>query len=439
MGRATTRRQFLGSSLGASVGFWVGAHNAGAWTRPRSANDKLNIAIVGVANRGAANLDGVKDENIVALCDIDENYLAAAQAQFPGAKTFHDFRRLLDMDGIDAVVVSTPDHTHAPATMGALQSGRHVYCEKPLTHSVHEARLITETARKTGLATQMGTQIHAENNYRRVVEVIRSGAIGDVYEAHAWVGKGWADGRRPAEKPPVPKHIHFDLWLGPAPKRPYHPNYLPANWRRFWDFGGGTLADMGCHYIDVIFWALDLDHPVKVESDGPPVHPEGTPNGQRVHWSFPGRGDRPPVRLGWHDAGRRPEALKEHGLPEWGSAVLFLGEKGQMLCDYGRYQLFPEDKFEGFEPPAPTIPNSIGHHREWIEACKNGTPTLCHFGYSGPLTETVLLGNIAYRAGTPIEWDAKTMKVSGSTKAQALIERPYREGWSLGRQKEVIR
>ncbi|MEQ8767334.1 MAG: Gfo/Idh/MocA family oxidoreductase [Planctomycetota bacterium] len=425
----STRRQFLQTSLGAGVGFWVGARTA--YSLPRSANEKLNLAIVGVANRGRDNLAGVRDENIVALCDIDDNYLAAAHEQFPKAKVFNDFRKLLDSDGIDAVVVSTPDHTHAPAAMGALRSGRPVYCEKPLTHTVWEARQLTNAAKETGLATQMGTQIHAGDNYRRVVEVIRSGAIGNVTEAHAWVGKGWADGRRGQGNPPVPKHIHWDLWLGPAKERPYHPSYLPANWRKHWDFGGGTLADMGCHYIDVIFWALDLDYPHKVEAEGPPVHPEGCPNALSVSWSFPGQGDRPPVKLGWHDAGRRPEAFEELGLPQWGDGVLFIGDKGHMLCDYNQYRLFPEEKFQDFQPPEQTIPQSIGHHREWIEACKTGSPTLCHFGYSGPLTETVLLGTVAYRAGTPIEWDPKTLKVKGSDKAQALIQNEYREGWSL--------
>ena len=214
--------------------------------------------------------------------------------------------------------------------------------------------------------------------------------------AHVWVGKTWSGGDRPKETPPVPGRLHWDLWLGPAPERPYHPTYLPANWRRWWDFGSGTLGDMACHYMDLPFWALDLKHPLSAEAEGPPVHPETTPSWMIVRYEFPSRGDMPPVNLTWYDGGKRPELFSQGKLPRWGDGVLFVGDKGMLLADYDRYVLLPEADFKDFRPPAPSIAKSIGHHNEWIDACKTGRPTTCNFGYSGALTEAVLLGAVAY-------------------------------------------
>jgi len=328
-------------------------------------------------------------------------------------------------------VVATPDHTHAVAAVMAMKAGFHVYCEKPLAHDIHEAQVMAATAVEERRATQMGTQIHAGSNYRRVVEVIRSGAIGPVKECHAWVGKSWSGGERPLETPPVPPHVRYDLWLGPAPERPYHSTYLPANWRRWWDFGGGTLADMGCHYLDLIHWALDLTVPAAVEAEGPPVHPETTPPWLIVHFDHPQRGSLPPVRVTWHDGGKRPRLFEEDKLPEWGDGVLFVGEKGMLLADYGKYVLLPEETFKGFKPPVRFIPDSIGHHEEWILAVKTGAATTCNFGYGSMLTETVLLGNVAYRAGKRIEWDRASMKVTNFPEANRYLRRDYRTGWSL--------
>lgn len=414
----------------------------------RSPNEKLNVAMVGVAHRAAENLKEVSGENIVALCDVDDLYLDAAMAKFPAAARYNDFRKMLERNDIDAVVVATPDHTHAVAASAAMKSGRPVYCEKPLTHSVYEARFLQELAAKTGLPTQMGTQIHARDNYRRVVEAVRSGAIGPVHEAHVWVAKDWAGGDPPTDKPPVPPNLHWDLWLGPAPERPYSPRYVPQHWRRWWDFGGGTLADMGCHYTDLVFWALNLKYPLSVRTTAPePAKSDGAGKDLSVEWEFPARPDdgipMPALRLTWHDGDARPGQLADYGLsgsgPEtapgtvWGSGVLFVGSKGAIVADYDRMALLPKDRFEGWQPPPQTIPASIGHHQEWIQACKGGARPLCSFDYSGPLTETILLGNLAYRSapGERLAWDAAALRVTNHDGANAFVRREYRAGWSL--------
>jgi len=272
MSTQPNRRAFLKQTALGTAGLWL-APKASAAARKISPNEKLNIGVIGVANRGGDNLNGVGGENIVALCDIDDKFLAGAAQKFPSAKTYNDFRRLLDQKEIDAVVVSTPDHTHAIATLRALKSGRHVYCEKPLAHTISEARIVTETARKLKRVTQIGTQIHAERNYRRVVELVQSGTIGPVREVHVWVSAKYGNRERPKDSRPVPEHLHYDLWLGPAEYRPYHPDYLPFNWRHWWAFGGGALADFGCHFMDLPHWALGLRDPLAVEVlDFPPIH-----------------------------------------------------------------------------------------------------------------------------------------------------------------------
>jgi predicted dehydrogenase len=425
------RRSFLKKTAAASLAFAAPAIHVRGSVGPKSPNEKLNIGVVGTAHRAAANIQGTQGENIVALCDIDERYLGEAQGRFPSAKTYHDFRKMLEQPGIDAVVVSTADHVHAPASVMAMKMGKHCYCEKPLAHNVYEARVVAETAKKMKVATQMGTQIHAEDNYRRVVELIQSGAIGPVRDVHVWCGKTWSGGDRPKETPEVPSYLHWDLWLGPAPERPYHPTYLPANWRRWWDFGSGTLGDMACHYMDLPFWALDLRHPTLVASEGPPVHPETTPAWLIVRYEFPQRGKMPARKLTWYDHDKRPELLAKQELPKWDSGVLFVGDEGMLLADYGRRKLYPEDKFKDFKAPEPTIPKSIGHHAEWIKACKEGTPTTCSFDYSGALTESVLLGNAAFRAGQKLDWDGANLKATNCPSAEQYLRREYRKGWTL--------
>lgn len=424
-----SRRRFLQQSALFGAGAFISSR--AGFARTLSPNDKLNIGVVGVAGRGGDDLQGVSSQNIVALCDVDDNNLDAAMAKYPKAARYNDFRKLLDRNDLDAVVVGTPDHTHAPITVMALKAGLHVYCEKPLTHSVAEARIVAETARKHKRVTQIGTQIHAGDNYRRVVELVKSGAIGPVREVFVWLGGGMSAGDRPTETPPVPTSLHYDLWLGPSPYRPYSPDYVPFNWRKWWDFGNGMLGDFGCHYMDLPYWALDLKYPTSIESQGPPVHPESTPAWQIVKYEFPERGALPAVTLTWYHGGKRPEISNAGELAKWGNAVLFVGEKGMLVADYDNRKLLPEGKFADFTPPAPFIPNSIGHHEEWIQACKTGGPTTCSFDYSGPLTETALLGNVAYRAGCKLDWDAEHLKAKNCPDAEKLIQPKYRKGWHL--------
>ena len=424
------RRDFLKrSALAGSTLVGCGFFSSRTAMASKSPNEKLNIGVIGTANQARFTIGNLGGENIVALCDIDENYLGQAAADFPKATKYADFRKLLEQKDIDAVTVCTPDHIHAPATIMALRLGKHVYCEKPLTHSVYEARLVAQAAASAKTATQMGTQIHAGDNYRRVVEVIQSGAIGPVREVHTWAGRAWGGGDRPKEMPPVPPTLHWDLWLGPAPERPYHPTYLPANWRKWWDFGGGNIADMACHHMDLPFWALQLRGPTVIETKGPPVHPETCPLGLVVTYEFPSRGDLPPVKLTWYDGDRIPAAI--HGLPTGGGGNLFVGERGKLWADYGGFKLYPESDFVGYQPPKPTIANSIGHHAEWLLAAKTGSPTTCNFDYSGALTEAVLLGNVAYRTGQRLEWDAKDLKATNCPDAERFLRREYRKGWEL--------
>ena len=424
-----TRRELLQQTALAGVGYWVATRPA--FAQSKSPNEKLHIGVIGVSGQGGGDMNQVADQAIVALCDAHESRAGEARQKFSKAKFYADFRKMLDQKGIDAVMVGTPDHIHAPATVAALRSGRHVFCEKPLTHSVYEARRVIETARETGKVTQMGTQIHARGNYRRVVEALRTGVLGPVREVHVWVGRGWNAGNRPAESLPVPEGLHYDLWIGPAPFRDYHAKLLPGEWRRWWDFGGGTLGDMGCHYMDLPHWALHLTAPVTVEAEGPEVNPDGCPSWLVVRYQHPARGTLPPVKLTWYHGRKRPPHFAAGKLPKWGDGVLFVGDKGMMLADYNRYVLLPEKNFEGYKPPTPFIPDSIGHYREWVEACKGRGRTLCHFGYSGPLTETVLLGNVAFRTGKKLEWDAANLRATNAPEADKFLRRDYRAGWTL--------
>ncbi len=427
MTRPISRRRVL-KTLSVGVGFW--SFGVAPSRADKSPNEKLNIACIGVGNRGAANVAGVRSENIAYLCDVDDRQGGKTFQQYPKAKKYYDFRRLLDKEHkhIDAVVVSTPDHTHAPATAMALQLGKPVYCEKPLTHTVFEARRVAQLAQQAKVATQMGTQIHAGENYRRVVEIIQAGTIGPVHEVHVWVAKAWGGGDRPKQTPPVPKTLKWDLWLGPAPYRPYHPAYVPFNWRRWWDFGNGTLGDMACHYMDLPFWALGLRHPETIQAQRSPLHPETCPLGLQVEYHYPARGNQPPVKLIWYDGNRIPKTLFGHKMP--GAGVMFVGKEGQMYANYSTYRLFPEEKFRGFEPPPRTIPRSMGHHREWIHACKTGASTTCHFGYAGPLTEAVLLGVVAFRSGQKLRWNHQEF-TTGNDQADRMLHKEYRSGWKL--------
>ncbi len=434
MSRTTNRRGFLKSSALAGVGYWVAASSAAAHSQ--SPNEKLNIGVIGVHSRGAANTEAVASENIVALCDVDENYLAEAAQKYPRATTCIDWRKLLDQRDVDAVIVSTAEHTHAPASLMAMKRGMHVYCEKPLAHTVQEARMMRDVSKQMKVATQMGTQIHATDNYRRVVELIQSGVIGPVHEAHSWVEQGIEGPRsRPPDAAPVPAKFHWDLWLGPAPLRPYHPCYFEKrslSWQNWWDFGNGALGDMGSHIIDLPFWALELQSPTTVASEGPlPVRPETYPDGLKVRWEHPARGNRPPLTLTWYDGKQWPKSPEGVDLSKWHLGTMFIGEIGILVADYSHYVLLPEAQFKDFKAPQPWIGPSLGHHQEWIHACKTGEPTLCNFDYSGALVEHNLLGTVAFRTGKRLEWDAEHLQATNCPGADQFIRKSYREGWTL--------
>lgn len=440
-----TRREFLGASAGLAAGVTLSAPR---YLRARDVHNKLNIAVIGTGGRGAGNLGAVGSENIVAVCDVNRGSLGRAAKLHPKARQTNDYRKLYDHSReFDAVVVSTCEHTHAFATLPALHMGKHVYCEKPLTHSIWEARVIREAAAKAKVATQMGIQIHAGENYRRVVELIQTGAIGPVREVHVWVSRSWGlqsaeDAKkyrdilhvteRPKESVKPPADLDWDLWLGPAPYRPFHPVYVPGpKWYRWWDFGSGTMSDLGSHWNDLPFWALKLKAPITVEASGPKPHPELAPASMQATYEYAARDGMPAVRMTWYQGVNKPKIWTEKKIPQWNDGALFIGDKGMLLSDYGRHVLLPEKEFADFKRPKPFIPRSPGHHAEWLEACKTGKPTTCNFEYSGWLTEANHLGNVAYRVGKKLTWDAEAMKASNCPEADAIIRREYRKGWKL--------
>jgi predicted dehydrogenase len=421
---------------------------APAILRGQNLNEKLDVAVIGAGGRGGSNLSSVSSENIVALCDVNANNLEAASRKFPKASTYSDFRKLFDKEKhLDAVVVSTCEHTHAFATMLALKAKKHVYCEKPLTHNIWEARKIREAAVEAKVATQMGIQIHATDNYRRVVEIIQSGAIGPVSEAHVWVNRAWGwqspeDAARnkdivnvldrPDKADPVPTGLDWDLWLGPAPERSFNNVYFPGpKWYRWWDFGNGTMSDLGSHWNDLPFWALKLQAPLTIESSGPPPHPEIAPASMSATYEYAARGEMPPVKVTWHQGDSKPKIWKRGEIPKWDSGVLFIGAKGMMLADYAKYKLLPEEKFNDFQVPPQTLPRVKGHHEEWIECCKTGRQPSANFEYSGWLTEANHLGNVAFRVGKKLQWNPAKLEATNAPEANRFIHRTYREGWNL--------
>jgi len=447
MANHLTRRKFLRQaaltgSAAAAAGTFVGP----AVSAPRSPNDKLDVAVIGPGGRGGANLQGVSGENIVALCDVDERRAAGAFKKFPKAKKYRDFRRMLtELDKqIDAVVVSTPDHTHAVASVMAMKMGKHCYCEKPLTWCVQEARVVRRTAAQQKVATQMGNQGTASAGLRSGVKVLQAGIIGKVREIHVWSDRpwdGWAQGKeRPKDKPPVPAGLDWDLWLGPTPKRPYHPEYVPTHWRMWQEFGTGALGDMGCHTMNLPAWAMKLENPTSIEAESSTMNDDTYPKWSTVRWEFPARGELPPVKVTWHDGwafgGKRPPPEWLDGKPLTKNGALLIGEKGKFYqtCAFGtQWMLLPEDKFRGNADVAVIreATKGVDHHKEWIAGCKVGLPTKSNFDYAGRLAETVLLGNVALRVGKRIEWDAEKMQVKDCPEAVPLINRPFRDGWTL--------
>jgi predicted dehydrogenase len=428
-----SRRKFVGFGLASAL--------APSVVRGKSPNGKLNMGIIGSGGRGGANLNGVKAENIHTLCDINRKTLEAVQKRFNGAKTTTDWREVVSNPDIDAVVISTADHHHAPAAIAAMRAGKHVYCEKPLAHTVQEARWMQEEYAKAKgkIATQMGTQIHAGGSYRRAVELIQAGAIGRVKEAHVWCSRSIRDVEQAVlEKQAVPDYFDWDVWLGPAADRAYNEGYWKGgnlNWNRRWEFGNGVPGDMGSHLIDLAWWALKLRSPTKISSQGPAPDSIGAAPWQEITWQHPDD-----LKVVWYHGPegmkRRSEVLQpmvgnDTKISKWGIGVAFVGENGVLVSDYGKNILSPSSKFKDYQRPEQSIAPSAGHYNEWLKACRGEGETLCNFDYSGSLIEHNLLGNVAHRAGQTLEWDAQNFKITNDEAANKLLTKEYRKGWEI--------
>ena len=451
-----SRRSFLTTAAalaGATSGRKVLA-GSGLAPRRLQPSDRVALAVVGAGGRGADNIrDAVAaGAQIVALCDCDEQNAAASFAQYPDARKYRDWRRLLDTEkAIDAVLVATPDHNHAIVSIAAMKLGKHVYCEKPLARSIWEVRQMAATATASRVATQMGTQGHAYEGTRRAVEVMRAGLLGEVTELHVWTDRPagwWPQGvLRPADTPPVPATLDWDVWLGPAPERPYNPAYVPFKWRGFWDFGTGAIGDMGIHNLDTAFWGLELGTPTRVAvrecSPGmnSPETKDTAPLWSIMDLEFPARGSRPAVKMTWYDGGKLPppELFQGQKLITRDGGSLIIGSKGTLFTrtwhggenDADMFVLLPRDRFADVTLPAPTLPRTPSHHREWLDACRGLAKTQSPFEYAAVLTESLLLGNLALRTGQPVEWDAAAMRVTNNAAAAAFVRPEFRKGWSL--------
>ncbi len=435
-----SRRRFLAAGAAATT---AGLESLAHAYPIRSANEKLNIAMVGVGKGGVGgvlNLPRMARENIVAMCDIDEQYAGPNFEKYPKAKRWTDFRRMLDRQkDIDAVVVSTPDHSHAVIAITAMRHGKHVYCEKPLARCIGEVRRMREAARETKVATQMGNHGTYEPSFRRAVEIIQSGAIGQVTQVHTWSDRPlsfWKQSvARPKNTPPVPAHLGWDLFLGPAPVRPYHPIYHPFTWRGWWDFGTGVLGDIICHTVNMAYLALDLQYPTRISTRSEGLMAETAPKWAEMVFEFPARGKQPPVTVTWYESGRKPPMGLALGEPLPGNGALLIGDKGRLLQTdmYGAYhKLLPANRYADYTPPAQTLPRArIGHQQEWIDSAKTGSPTMANFEYAGRLTEAFLVGNVALRTGQTLEWDGESMKATNCPEAQRFVHPEYRKGWSL--------
>jgi predicted dehydrogenase len=426
------RRSWLKTNALLASGVWLGTGLRQATAG--SALEKLNIACIGIGGRGAANVDGVAklNQNLIALCDVDEQRAGNMYERFPQAKKYGDFRKMYDdlEQQIDAVVISTPDHAHFHPSYRALEMGKHLYLEKPMAHDINEVRRLTNLAEEKKVATQLGVQRHTIENMHRVVELIKAGAIGRVSEVHCWIDSDRGMPKIPTDKPPVPKTLDWDLWLGPAKERSYHSTYAPYGWRFWWDFGTGETGNWGCHILDIPFWALDLKYPQRVSGSGPQVDAETTPKTMASQLVFAATASRPEVTLHWSQVKGGPEILRKHQLPAKNNNTLFIGSDGMLLCGFSQRKLYPEEKFASYESPEKSIPNSPGFYREWIDACNGGEPATCHFGYSGPLSESVLLGNVAYRSQTEFNWDAEKL-IASNDQAQKMVSSKYRKGWEI--------
>jgi predicted dehydrogenase len=441
-----SRRSFINSAATAAAAISIVPRYVVGGPGQTPPSEKLNIAGIGVGGKGYSDLTSVANQNIVALCDCDWNMIRRAARTFPEAKLFQDYRKMLDeQKDLDAVIVATPDHMHAMISMAAIKHGKHVYCQKPLTHTVYEARQLAKAARENKVATQMGNQGQAGDATRRLRELLWAGAIGQIHEVHVWTDRPnrefydvyWPQGvARPAETPPVPEDLDWDLFIGGAPMRPYNPAYHPFRWRGWWDFGTGALGDIGCHSLDPVFRALKLGHPTSFSACSTLVNKETYPLSSKVTYKFPARGDMAPVTLKWYDGGMKPSRpeLVPNGVMMGTNGTMFVGDKGIVLNG----ELYPESRRNEFEAPAPYIPSSPGHYEEWINACKGGDPAGSNFDWAGPLTEVVLLGNIALRvemrefvSRTDFMWDPEKFEITNVPEANQFLHVEYREGWSL--------
>ena len=439
MKKTISRRGFMEATAATSLAFQF------LPSRVFGANERVHVAGIGVGGKGRGEINDAARENaeIVALCDVDDVRAAETFKKFPKARRYKDFRVMLEKEkGIDAVTVSTPDHTHAVAGVMAMRMGKHCYCQKPLTHSIHEARLMTQVAREQGVVTQMGNQAHAGEPIRRAVELIQAGIIGEVSEVHVWTNRPvWPQGiDRPTEDHPVPNTLDWDLFLGPAPWRPYHPDYAPFKWRGFWDFGTGALGDMACHIMDMPYWALELGTPDTVEAWQEGMTSESAPTASRVTYQFPKRGQHPPVKLVWYDGKKDgnqhyppAEIIQGEDISKYGAVLV--GSKGTLFFNRGNTNWLI--KANGVMASVTEIPKHIprvkNEDKEWLDAILAGKPDqpLSNFARSGPFTEVVLLGNLAIRLGQKIHWDSQNLRATNAPEADALIQRIYRKGWEL--------
>jgi predicted dehydrogenase len=436
MARRPNRRKFLQSSVAlGAAGFFIHPIDS-AQPNPK---ERIRVGVIGVNGKGGSNLGEIERTGlaeIVALCDVDADRSAPVRGRLKNARFYEDYRRLVEQKDIQAVVVSTPDHHHAFAALAAMRARKHVYCEKPLAHSVQEVRLMMEVAAREKVVTQMGTQIHAGDNYRRVVEIVQSGQLGAIRRVKVWCNTQVQPGFRVKERTPVPKNLNYDLWLGPAPERGYPPyrfgrNGIHFDWRWWWDFGGGVLADMACHYMDLPHWALNLRHPTQVSAVGRVTYKGDNemPDKMQVEYEYPARDKLPAVHLTWYHGVNGPDLDGKITYDGYGSGVLFEGANGSLLANYGNHSFLNMPK--GYERPKETIARSVGHHREWLNAIRMGGTTTCNFDYSGALAETVLLGNVAYRTGGKLTYDGRSGRVTGNANAERYLRREYRKGWTL--------
>ncbi len=441
------RRRLLGALSAGSAMVVARPVLGGPGRTPPS--DKLGIAGIGIGGMGRGNLGAVRSENIVGLCDVDHAFAARTFKQYPAAKRYTDYRKLLEQKDVDAVIVATPDHTHAVITLAAMKAGKHVYTQKPLTHDVHEARVLAKAMAECKVATQMGIQGHSGNYQRTIFEWVWGGAIGRVREVVAWCSltyvpwghASWSTkwSRRPAEAMPMPKGLDWDLWIGPAPMRPYHRAYHPTTWRAWWDFGNGMMGDRGVHTLDPVVTALKLGAPCAVEAKSKDLNPDTHPVSSLVTFHFPATAGSPAMKVTWYDGLvppapeglPDPDILKKGAYQQGGSMII--GEKGLVLAGvYGNApRIFPEAIGKDFTPKERVPRVGCSHEQEWVRACKAGTQPGAHFGYSGPLTETCLLGNVAKRVDGRIEWDAEKMRVTNNADANPYVRTEYRKGWLL--------